>query len=175
MTVGLNSINKLSKQLYFWPVENEQGVIEAITVEPFNEILFRKLSHTTTLQVVVELGYFAVAENARGQGIGHQLFDIFMHQVEVISATNKLAFTIVLGKYSKTPLGDMLMKHLLRDGIEEAKQTVALKSTLIELGHPENIFELDRGAAPTARLAENYGFLALGYGRYLGQVWGKLI
>jgi len=66
------------------------------------------------------------------------------------------------------------MKHLLREGVEAAEKQVNLQSILNELGHPADIFEADSGAMPTARLAKNHGFLPLGYGRYLGQLWGKV-
>ncbi len=83
--------DRLAKQLYFWTIENEQGVIETIAVEPFSEIVSRKLNPVTTLQIAVELGYFAVAKNARGQGIGCQLFDTFIHQVKAnLAQTNWL-------------------------------------------------------------------------------------
>ncbi len=78
-----------------------------------------------------------------------------------------------MGKYSKMPLGDILMRHLLRHGLETAQQAVMLKPVLVELGHPADIFALDIGAIPTAKLAEKYEFSPVGYGRYLGQVWVK--
>lgn len=172
MTLNYYLWERLSKQLYFFPHENKEGEFETIAVKPFSELVLQNLNAIP--QIAVELGYYAVSENARGQGIGRNLFETFIQQVNSTPVETKLLFTIVLGKYSKTPLGDALMKHLLRQGVEAAEKQVNLQSTLNELGHPADIFEADSGAMPTARLAKNHGFLALGYGRYLGQLWGKV-
>jgi GNAT superfamily N-acetyltransferase len=172
MTLNYYLWEKLSKQLYFFPHENKEGKFETIAIKSFSELVSQNFNAIP--QIAVELGYYAVSENARGQGIGRKLFETFIQQVDSTPVETKLLFTIVLGKYSKTPLGDTLMKHLLRHGIEAAEKQVNLQSTLNELGHPTDIFEADSGAVPTARLAKNNGFLALGYGRYLGQLWGKV-
>lgn len=168
MTINYYLWEKLSKQLYFFMPVDKEG----ITVNSFNELV--KQNFNTTPQIAIELGYYAVSEKTRGQGIGRSLFERFIYQASSTPVENKLLFTIVLGKYSKTPLGDDMMKHLLLQGVEAAKKQVDLQSTLNELGHPADIFEVDSEAIPTARLAKNRGFLPLGYGRYLGQLWGKV-
>jgi len=172
MTLNYYSWDRLSKQFYFLTRENPKAETE-VSVEPFSQLTSRQVGQVETIQVAVELAYFAVAETTRGQGIGRQLFEHFISRVEKSPIAERLAFTIVMGKYSKTLLGDTLMKHMLRNGPESALQPVMLKAVLEELGHPEDIFAPDTGAVPTAKLAEQYGFSAVGYGRYLGEVWVK--
>ena len=175
MTLNYYLWERRAQQSYFSFVYNPQGKIEKVFVEPFNQLLSRYINQVESIQIAVELGYFTVDETVRGQGIGRQLFEHFINRITKNPITERLAFTIVMGKYSKTPFGDALMKHLFRNGTELDSQPVVLEAVLSELGQPKDIFAPDTGAIPTARLAEKYGFDAVGYGHYLGQVWVKRI
>jgi GNAT superfamily N-acetyltransferase len=175
MTLNYFLWENLSPQLYFQTFSNPKGRIEKISVKPFGEIVSQELVPIEMPQIAIELGYFTVDNKYRGQGIGRQLFSTFINQAEKTPIANKLAFTITLGKYSKTTWGDTLMKRLLSNQTEVTSNIRLLKQAIKELGCPHDIFRVDDAAALTSHFAQTSGFVSLGFGKHLGHLWGKLV
>lgn len=121
--------------------------------------------------VTVELGYFAVSPEARGQGIGSALFDTFMDRAKLLSPERNLAFTIVMAQYAHMPWGAELMRYLIERGATSQRNAILMSEIGLELNHPTDLWESNENAQPTAWLAERRGLDVIGYGRNLGQVW----
>lgn len=176
-TIGAMSLhyyhwNRIRRQHYFSIIPNPRQPKRArIFVIPFEELISRELGMVTAPCVAVELGYFAVAPDARGQGIGGHFFDTFMDRAELLAPERNLAFTIVMARHAHLPWGADLMAHLIERGATSQRNAILTSEIGLELNHPADLWEVDENARPTAWMAERRGLDVIGYGKNLGQVW----
>lgn len=172
MTLHYYHWNRIRRQLYFSVIPNPRQPKRArIFVLPFEELISRELGIVTAPCVAVELGYFAVAPEARGMGIGRAFFDTFLNRAEMLAPERNLAFTIVMARHAHMPWGAELMSHLIERGATSQRDAMLLSEVGLELSHPANLWQVDDDAQPTACLAERRGLDVVGYGKNLGQVW----
>lgn len=164
--------NRIRRQLYFSVIPNpRQPKRSRVFVLPFEELVSRELGIVTAPSVTVELGYVAVAPEARGRGIGSALFETFMDRARLLAPERNLAFTIVMARHAHMPWGAELMSHLIERGATSQRNAILLSEVGLELNHPPDLWEVDDHARPTAWMAERRGLDVIGYGKNLGQVW----
>ncbi len=172
MTLHYYHWNRIRRQHYFSIIPNpRQPKRSRIFVLSFEELISRELGIVTEPCVAVELGYVAVAPEARGKGVGSVFFDTFMERAELLAPERNLAFTIVMARHAHMPWGAELMSHLIERGATSQRDSILLSEVGLELNHPADLWEVDDGARPTAWMAERRGLDVIGYGKNLGQVW----
>lgn len=165
---------RLKKQLFFNPTMNENEEVKTLSVESIASIIDKKLSPQEQIQLGIHLSYFTVKEEMRSKGVGRSLFQKFIDEVQSNPEKCKLAFIIALGKYSKIPLGENVMKHVLEDGLGKDAQEIKFPDILNRLNLPKDLFEMDVRVYPTKILSKEFGFTFLGFSKYLGELWGKV-
>ena len=175
MVVNFYTWDHLKRSLYFSRRDEHQAQPGEIAVRPIGSLVSSRLQPTEEPVAAIELAYFSVVERYRGLGIGRELFARFVRQVVGAQRQPTFCFTIVKARYATTGLGDRLMKHLLRQGPDQASSAVELSPFVNELHLPRDLFAADRAAIPTAKLAERAGWTPIGYGRHLGEVWAGIV
>jgi GNAT superfamily N-acetyltransferase len=172
MTLHYYHWHRIRRQHYFSIIPNPRQPKRArIFVLPFEELVSRELGMVTAPCMAVELGYFAVAPESRGRGVGAAFFDAFMDRATLLAPERNLAFTIVMARHAHLPWGGELMAHLIERGATSQRNAVLTSEVGLELNHPTDLWEVDEHAQPTAWMAERRGLDVIGYGKNLGQVW----
>ncbi|MCA9860865.1 MAG: GNAT family N-acetyltransferase [Thermomicrobiales bacterium] len=172
MTLHYYHWNRIRRQHYFSLIPNpRQPKRSRIFVLPFEELISRELGIVTAPSVAVELGYFAVSPEARGEGIGSAFFDTFLDRAKLLAPDGNLAFTIVMARHAHMPWGAELMGHLIERGATSQQTSILMSEVGLELNHPADLWDVADHAQPTAWLAERRGLDVVGYGKNLGQVW----
>ncbi|MEZ4530796.1 MAG: GNAT family N-acetyltransferase [Thermomicrobiales bacterium] len=172
MTLHYYHWNRIRRQHYFSIIPNpRQPKRSRIFVLPFEELVSRELGMVTAPCVAVELGYVAVAPEARGKGVGGAFFDTFMDRARLLAPERNLAFTIVMARHAHMPWGAALMSHLIERGATSQRTAILLSEVGLELNHPPDLWDVSDTAQPTAWMAERRGMDVIGYGKNLGQVW----
>jgi GNAT superfamily N-acetyltransferase len=172
MTLHYYHWNRIRRQHYFSIIPNpRQPKRSRIFVVPFEELVDRELGIVTAPCVAVELGYVAVAPEARGRGIGGALFDTFLERAQLLAPVRNLAFTIVMARHAHLPWGSELMSYLIERGATSQRNAMLLSEVGLELCHPPDLWEVADHAQPTAWMAERRDLDVIGYGKNLGQVW----
>jgi GNAT superfamily N-acetyltransferase len=173
MTLHFYSWDRLKRQYYFAPQADRAGTVERVCVRRFERIVAGATGSIAPFDVAAELGYVAVAPEARGKGLGRTLFDIFQHRAATVCEGRALAFTIVLARHAHSDFGHALMSTLLAHGAQDAATAVSWRALGPGMRLPHDLFAVEREAYPTAWMAEHRGFAMAGYGKNLGQVWVK--
>lgn len=172
MTLHYYHWNRIRRQHYFSIIPNpRQPKRSRVFVLPFEELIGRELGIVTEPCVAVELGYVAVAPDARGQGVGGAFFDTFLERAELLAPERNLAFTIVMARHAHMPWGAELMSYLIERGATSQRTAILLSEVGMELAHPPDLWDVADHARPTAWMAERRGLDVVGYGKNLGQVW----
>ncbi len=171
MTLHFYGWKRLRQQRYFSTTTTESSEPGRICVRRFDRIVAGATGSIAPYDVAVELGYIAVDPEVRGLGLGRTLFDIFQHRSSAVGDGRSLAFTIVMSRHAHSQCGSTLMSHLIGRGANDLRSAMSLRSVATTMALPNDLFEIDAAAYPTARLAQQRGFRFAGYGRNLGQVW----
>lgn len=176
MTIKFYLWEKLRKQYFFKINYDYIQNKKLISVDHIENILKEKILKLDTekIKISVELDSFAVREDLRGKGIGKKLFEKFIKETLIITDNTVFAFTIVLGKYSKIKIGEFLMKYFFNGDTNVIKQNLPLDDTLKQLNLPKDLFSVNKDSYGTVILSKKFNFKFLGYGKYLGEVWGLL-
>jgi GNAT superfamily N-acetyltransferase len=165
---------RLKDQLFFSPRISQDGTIEELSVQSISSLVEKNFKIPKKINLGIYLSFFAVHEVHRKKGLGRDLFERYIKEVEENPQEGKLAFTIILGKHSFFPLGETLMQNMLgkkpRRSTEE-RDFQELK-TLYHL--PEDLFQTDPRSAATKALVKERGFTFLGFSKFLGELWGKI-
>lgn len=173
MTINYYPWKRLARQYFFVFYNEDDKEKTQVSLQQFSELLGQGRDDIIKYTHAVELAYFAVSTTVRKRGYGAKLFDAFLQRLGDSAENNIVGFTIVIGKYSRTSLGSMLMKHIFNNYQELARGRIFLQPLMAQLQLPVDLFATDPSAVPTAILAEKHGFRLMGYGQYLGQLWVK--
>lgn len=176
MTIKFYLWEKLRKQ-YFFKINYDYILNKkVISVDHIENILKEKflIFDIEDIKISVELDTFAVREDLWGKGIGKKLFEKFIKEVLTIQEKFLFAFTIVLGKYLKIKIGEFFMKYFFDGNSNMIKKSLPLDNTLKQLNLPKDLFRVNKDSYGTVILSKKFDFKFLGYGKYLGEVWGYL-
>ncbi|MGQ9845756.1 MAG: hypothetical protein ACUVQN_06090 [Caldisericia bacterium] len=66
------------------------------------------------------------------------------------------------------------MKYFFDGNTNMIKKSLPLDNTLKQLNLPKDLFRVNKDSYGTVILSKKFDFKFLGYGNYLGEVWGYL-
>lgn len=176
MTIKFYLWENLRKQYFFKINYDDIQNKRVISVDHIENILKEKflIFDIEDVKISVELDTFAVREDLRGKGLGKKLYKKFIKEALTIPENIVFAFTIVLGKYSKMKIGEIFMKYFFDGNTNMIKQNLPLDDTLKLLNLPKDLFIVNKDSYGTVILSKKFDFTFLGYGKYLGEVWGYI-